>query len=296
LARSKTTGDTLTIRRARIQDAPGIARVYGKQSDGFPLCDPSLAAVWTNHRLVRGYEIHVAVRRGRVLAHAEWVLSDEPRPWGRHLALELLETHPDARRQGVGRRMVEYGIARARALDCRAVTTVPEDEARTFYERCGLGLHRRLVSFTTPGRNAALPRGWTRTRSVPARAVRELPMRMGRIQASSAHLWEIANRRMREAGEANPLRHPAVRSADGRAFVQLRLPPGATSTYVLAWAAPSRSITTLVAAATALAGPGVERVGIHVEAEEADGLTDLVRTNDYEVWWMDLTQDHRPNA
>jgi GNAT superfamily N-acetyltransferase len=283
MARSRTSRGHVTVRRARIQDAPGIARIYAGEPEGFPLRNPSLGAVWTNHRLLRGYGIDVAVRRGRVVGHAEWVLSDEPRPWGRHLALEMLETHPEARRQGVGRRMIEHGIARARELGCRWVTTVPEDEARPFYERCGFGPHRNLVSFTVPGRRAALPRGWSRVRRVPAHVVRELPLRLGRVQASSAHLWEIANRPLREAAGSD-MRHPAARSADGRAFVQLRMRRGRPSAFALAWAEPRRSLSALVAVATAMAGPSSERLGLTVDSREAGRLVGLERDDTHEVW------------
>jgi GNAT superfamily N-acetyltransferase len=254
-----------------------------------PATDPAEWAVHTNHRLLHGFLIDVALIGTRIVGHAEWIVSDEPAPYGRHLYLGMLEVHPDARGRGVGRALVEAGIEKARQLSCPVIKTMSDKAAIGFYRKCGWARTGQVVVGSAALRPVALPKGWVRARTVPRSVVKALPMRLGWAQACSAHMWSLCNRPMRLAGE-EPARHPCASRADGTAHVQLRYCPQAgQSALAIAWAPRAMSLRTLRSAAMALASAlPVEKVTLMTEADDRQTLASAigakVTTSDAEVW------------
>jgi GNAT superfamily N-acetyltransferase len=219
------------VRSARITDAPGISAIYTGRD--LPFADPSECAIRTNHRMLAGFLDDVALLDGRVVGHAEWIVSDEPAPPGRHLYLGMIEVHPEARRNGAGRALLEAGARNARARSYPKLRTMPDEGALDFYRSCGFAHIGDIFGGAAVVRSAGLPRGWKRARSVPRRVVRDLPFRVGWHQACSAHMWSLANRPAVIAGHER-VRAPCARSTSG--YVQVRyFPWPGASGAVLAW-------------------------------------------------------------
>ncbi len=247
----RTTSSSIRVRSATPSDAGGISAIFS--DPGFPLTDPAECAIWTNHRLLEGFLTDVALMGRRIVGHAQWIVSDEPAPYGRHLYLGMIDVHPKVRGRGAGRALIEAGIEHARSLSCPLVKTLSEKDARGFYAKCGFARMGRIVRGSIKRRRAALPTGWRRARTVPREVVRALPMRLGWAQACSAHMWSICNRPIRLAGEA-PSEHPCARRVDGKAYVQLRYCPQAGPAALgIAWAPRAVRLETLCAVAMALA-------------------------------------------
>lgn len=277
------------VRPATLADVAGIADVHADCDD--PWRDPAEAAVWVNQRLLKGFLIDVAVLGGRIVGHAEWIVSDEPEPFGRHLYLSMMQVHRDFERRGIGRAMVEAGVARANHLGCPRIRTVPEREARGFYRACGFAKCDVARGRSVRAKPARRRPNWAVCRSVPRRVIKALPMRLGWLQAGSAHNWSLANRPVRAAGDLGC--HPCVCRADGRAYVQLRYWEGdPMDALVLAWAAPSVGMADLCEAAQALAaGRPIERlllVARSAEALAAASAGAARRAGTYEIWSRSL--------
>ena len=267
---------TIRVRPATPADAGGISAVY--TGSDLPCTNPAEWAVHTNHRLLEGFLIDVALIGKRIVGHAEWLVSDEPAPYGRHLYLGMLEVHPKSRGRGAGRALVEAGIAKARALGCPIARTMSERDARVFYRKCGFVRSGRAASGSAKLRSTPMPKGWRPGRTVPRAVIGELPMRLGWAQACSAHMWSIANRPTLLAGE-EPSRHPCARHVDGKGYVQVRYCPQAgRSGLVIAWAPRSIRLKTLCSVAMALAdGLPIDRLTLMTDA---DDRADLARSCD----------------
>jgi ribosomal protein S18 acetylase RimI-like enzyme len=241
-------GNGLTVRPATLQDVPGIHEVHSDGGD--PWADPAECAIWTNHRLLRGFTIDVAVLDARVVGHAEWEVSDEPAPYGRHLYLSMIEIHRQFRGRGIGREMVEAPAATAASRGCSAVRTIPDDGAKGFYARLGFTVSGQLTRMCTPPRPAELPEGWKNCRSIPHSVVKRLPMRFGWYQACSEFMWEHYDRPMAIAGD--DLRHLRARRMDGKAFIDVECYASEKSADPASWASPDVHPAELVQAAFAL--------------------------------------------
>jgi hypothetical protein len=219
--------------------------------------------------LLRGFFIDVATIGEKIVGHAEWIISDEPAPYGKHLYLSMIQVHSDYQRQGVGQAMIEAGVHRAKAFSCPFIRTVPDDDAKDFYKKCGFLPSRRNVTcsakvasrFPLPkgvrglyfvNRRTELPSGWKRSKVVPRKVVNSLPMRFGWVQGSSAHMWEICNCPVYIFGE-KPAQHPCARRSDGMGYVQLRHLGIGDQPMALAWAPLRDNPEELVLTAIALA-------------------------------------------
>jgi GNAT superfamily N-acetyltransferase len=274
----------LEVRAATLDDVAGIRAVHADCDD--PWAHPAECAIWVNHRILRGFLVDVAVLGRRVVGHAEWIVSGEPAPYGKHLYLGMLQVHARHQRKGVGRAMLDAGIEKAKAHACPVLRTVPEEDAKGFYRVCGFARILRVETYAATTQPEPLPAGWRHLPSVPRNVVGRLPMRWGWAQGASAHIWEIGNRWVRLVGEKQ--HNPCAGRTDGRAYVQLRKWGPAPEAMALAWAAPDVKWDGLVQAAMALAGPlFVETLTFTLVKHEASLLTDCCdarRTGVDEVW------------
>ena len=154
------------VRAATLGDVPAIQRVHAGCDD--PWADPATCAIWVNHRILPGFFIDVAEIKGEVVGHAEWNVSDEPQPFGRHLFLGLLEVRADHQRRGVGRAMVEHGLRRAGRAGYAAVRTVPEKTATGFYQALGFAPCFHAHGYTVDLESESLPAQLVETAIRPA--------------------------------------------------------------------------------------------------------------------------------
>ncbi len=276
------------IRPATYADAAGIAEVYS--GNNVPFDHPAECAVHTNHRLLEGFLIDVALIGRRIVGHAEWIVSDEPPPHGRHLYLGMLEVHALYRGRGVGRALIEAGIGHARDYSCPLIKTVSAKDARGFYKKCGLRQSGRIAVGSVRARPQAMPAGWRRCRSVPRAVVGTWPMCLGWAQACSTHMWSVCNRPIRLVGE-EPSRHPCARRDDGQAYAQVRYCPQAGSTgLVIAWAPRTTSLSPLCKVAMALAKDlPVRKLVLMSPIEDQDRLATISDRRptsgaDHEIW------------
>lgn len=235
------------VRPATLADVPGINRVHTGDTD--PWADIAEAAIWVNHRLLRGFHVDVATVGGEVLGHAEWIKNHNPE--GKFLYLGILQVHPKYRRLGVGKAMLEAGFAEAQALGCPELQTIPDEEAYEFYARCGFALQRGIQQYNLACIPMGLPPGWVETRTVPQQVIHTLPFRLGWAgQACSAHMWEVCNKPVLVAGDVQ--RYLTAKHHGGDAYVQLRYTGGKT-VLAVAWAAASISRHELTDVVMALA-------------------------------------------
>ncbi|HPG69866.1 MAG TPA: GNAT family N-acetyltransferase [Candidatus Hydrogenedentes bacterium] len=282
--------DSVVVRPATLRDVAGIREIHANCED--PWADATQCALWTNHRLVRRFLIDVAVVDGVIAGHAEWIVSDEPPPYGRHLYLGMIQIHRDYQRRGIGRAMVERGMLRAEDRHCPALRTVPEDEAKGFYRSCGFSPILTTESFTIEVTPKPLPAGWRRLSATPRRTVRTLPMRWGWVQGSSAHMWELCNRPVRIAGD--PVRCPCAGRTDGRAYVQLIHCGTSPEALAVAWATREEPREEIVSAAMDLAHAlSVRRLAVTRLKDEANPLTPysgVQHVGTAEVWSRDVAR------
>ena len=276
--------ESATVRPATLADVPGIQAVHAGCDD--PWGDPAECAIWVNHRILRGFLVDVALLMGKVVGHAEWIVSREPLPYGRHLYLGMLQIDSDHQRQGVGRAMIEAGLRNARKRSCCALRTVPVDDARGFYSSCRFTPFLKTETYMAKVPPRDLCSGWRLLRGVPSRAIGTLPMRWGWEQGSSAHMWEICNHPVRVAGEN--LRRPCAGRSDGSAYVQLHCWEPGPQAMALSWATPEQDPQELISAAMALAGRlPVETLKFTALSGQQDPLTEYcnaIRVCGGEIW------------
>ncbi|MFQ6041522.1 MAG: GNAT family N-acetyltransferase [Candidatus Poribacteria bacterium] len=274
--------DKVEVRSATLADANGITEIHAECDD--PWANLAECAIWVNHQLLRGFFIDVAVIGNQIVGHAEWLLSDEPSPYGKHLYLSMIQVHSDYQRRGVGRAMIEAGIHRAKVLSCPVIRTVPDDDAKDFYKKCGFLPSRRNVTCSTKVCPTALPSGWKRSQVVPQKVVNSLPMRFGWVQGSSAHMWEICNRPVYIFGQ-KPEQHPCARRSDGMGYVQLRYVGMEDQPMALAWAPLTDDSEELVLTAIALANSLPVEVEFVTFTLEDRYESDLVSCRDVQWQW-----------
>lgn len=218
----------IIIRSAVLNDVKGIHEVH--VSDPDPWADIVECSLWVNHRLLRGFHIDVAVVNGHIVGHAEWILSEEPKE--KFLYLGMLEIHPDYRRQGIGKAMIEKGIERAKELNCPFISTISETDAAIFYEKLGFTVKEKIWNYSLhinsiEGISNLEPTG----NKVPYEVIEKYPLEIGLAQGSSRHMWEIVNRPVPIYGDE--LFAPAFCEEDE--YVQLRYWEDSESALVVVW-------------------------------------------------------------
>ncbi len=174
---------TLRLRPALLTDAPGITAVhvshqttwrdprtrrpvpyaeldlFGRWANGGPWMDADLCAAHLRRLEEHGLPAIVADLDGDIIGEAEYYLEQEPEPLGVTLHLSILYVRADWQGRGVGRLLVEAGVALAQELGARALTTQPEEDARVqaFYTRNGFVPWYHAQEMQLDARPAPLP-------------------------------------------------------------------------------------------------------------------------------------------
>jgi len=280
------------VRPATLGDVPGINEIYRHDAEPSPWSKLEECTIVINHRLLTGIKVFVAEYNGRIVGHADYVIGCEPQPFGKTVHLSVLQVHPSFRHRGVGWLLIREGAKLGKENGCSMLTTQPADEAKGFYERCGFRcfLEQVKVLVRIEGTNWS---GWRRVANVPHWVVGRLPLRIGRVQ-SSEDMWLMCNRGVRIAGRFEPV-HPAARSADSKAFVQLRyIDSNRSAPLVVAWADRQVPLEDLVSAAGTLGqGRGSTSLSCIIPTYEMASLItagfDVIETGRVEFWSLDPT-------
>ncbi|MBN2003294.1 MAG: GNAT family N-acetyltransferase [Anaerolineae bacterium] len=287
----------VTVRLATIADAPAITAVhcstvtewrhpttrqpvpyatldrFGCWYNGGPWMHVELCAWHLADLLACGHLPLVAEAAGQVVAEAEYILNYEPIPFGPGLHLSILYVHADWQCQGIGRRMLDAGIAYARAFRLGMLTTQPETEVLKFYRgaafvpwHCGKEMQLPV--------GGSLPEGLLPVRTSTAIPAASLALRVGRYQCGEMGwetLWPA-----RELPGWSDLRRRVWRGTLAGTPVVLGLREqlnDATQADGYAWLLPAAPLTPAVAALRALAGQeGYTAVDLLLPAESLPEL------------------------
>jgi amino-acid N-acetyltransferase len=165
-AETVTTPDGTVVRRARIDDIPGIATVMARYVEQNVLLPRPVSELY---QCVR--EFHVAERDGRIVACAALRLL-----WRDLGEVRSLAVQPDAHGQGLGQVLVAQVVADARALGLPRVIALTREVQ--FFERCG---------FRVEPRDAVPRKVWTDCVRCPRRhACDEIAVALDLVPGASA--------------------------------------------------------------------------------------------------------------
>ena len=187
--------NNIKIRQATASEADlnGIVHIHRKEAD-VPWNNIKDCALWTTKRLDCGFYITVTELDGKIIAYAEWVISDEPDR--KYLYLGYLQVDPDYQRKGIGRIIIDDGIEYAKKNNCSQLVTNPEIEsgADIFYRKCGFKDGPKLFSLqilTEPYKDYKFEKKILD--KVPFLAVKENKFMFGKWEFSSHHVWQVYN-------------------------------------------------------------------------------------------------------
>ena len=224
--------DNIKIRQATTSesDINGIVKVY-KPGDEVPWSKPVECKAWISKRLERGFYIQVAEIDEKIIAHGEWIISDEP---NRKFAyLGMLEINEQYQRKGIGRAMIADGIEHAKKNGCKLAVTNPDTEtgAEVFYRKCGFTdarKHHSLKMLTEKYKDYEFLK--TYIDKIPFAAIKEKNYIFGKGQFCSRHMWEVYN----EKPTTDDRLSPAILLPEG-SYIQLGYWQGGDGGYLMIW-------------------------------------------------------------
>lgn len=224
--------DNIKIRLATDSesDINGIVKVY-KTGDEVPWSKYDECKAWISKRLERGFYIQLAELDDKIVAHGEWIISDEPDR--RFVYLGMLEVNELYQRRGIGRIMIADGIEYAKRNNCKLAITNPDTEtdADIFYRKCGFidgRKHYSLKMLTEKYKDFEFTK--THIDKVPFTAIKEKNYIFGKGQFCSRHMWEVYN----EKPVTDDRLSPAIQLPDG-SYIQLGYWIGGDGGYLMIW-------------------------------------------------------------
>ena len=150
------------------------------------------AAIWLSH-LLRGAGMPLVVDAdGTVIAYAEVYHGVEPPPYGDHLHLAYLVTHPDADEAALKDRLMRHLPGMAESQGCeRVAVTVPgfDSDSAAFYSRYGMKALARIRRYSIPARTGQSFYKATEHLDPDPAQITGWRMSLGRLQ-SARQQWE----------------------------------------------------------------------------------------------------------
>ena len=188
---SEVKTSMIKIRTASIADCQGIQSVHAGTPG--PWANINECIPWISKRIERGYYVQVAELNGEIVGHAEWVETADPS--GKFFYLCVMQIKPNYQGHGIGRKMVEDGIAQGKIRNCTKLVTIPELEtgSEKFYFKCGFTKGREIKSISIPTKDYGYSQNYTEAASVPFEVIGKYDFILGLDQASSRHIWEVCN-------------------------------------------------------------------------------------------------------
>lgn len=213
----------MKIRMARLEDAKGITEVHcsdiekwyryieGKKIEdayenltirerylhGGPWMSVESCAIHLNTLLLENQYPIVAEINGKVVGHAEVLISEEPikGEMKRIADLDVLEVHKKFRRRGVGRAILEYLFELAKDKECELITVTPDPNAVGFYSKLGFnetvysGLSVNIDLSEMPKREVNV-----KMEEFPWEKIKTKEMTFGKFQSSYHHWFAIKDK------------------------------------------------------------------------------------------------------
>jgi GNAT superfamily N-acetyltransferase len=209
-------------------DLKGMANVHRNCEDAWT--EIKQCTAWITKRLDRGFYIQAAEADGKIVGHAEWIISDEPDR--KFVYLGMMQIDEEYQRKGIGRLMIDDGIEYAKKNDCNLIVTSPDvadgATADIFYRKCGFVDGRKSYSSyirTEPYKEYQFEK--TNIDKVPFATIKEQRFIFGLGQFSSRHMWEVYN----EKPSTDKRISPIILLSDGT-YIQIDCTYGG---YVLIW-------------------------------------------------------------
>lgn len=225
--------DNVKIRMATVSesDLNGIVQVY-KPGDEVPWSKLDECRAWISKRLERGFYIRLAEIDGKIVGHAEWIISDEPDR--KFLYLGILEINENYQRKGIGRAIIADGIEYAKENNCASVVTSPDTDtgAAVFYRKLGFkdGRKQYLLNLSAE-KYKDYEFEKTYLDKVPFSAIKEKKFVFGKGgQFSARHMWEVHN----EKPSTDDRLAPAVLLPDGT-YIQIGYWEGDDGGFTMIW-------------------------------------------------------------
>lgn len=137
----------LAIREARDSDLPALLHLHAQlEKDGRPTMTPDqAAAILASIRSYPDYRIYVAEdERGIAGTFALLVMDNLAHGGARSGVVEDVVVEVSRRREGIGREMMLYALARCREKGCYKMSlssNLAREEAHRFYEALGFEKH-----------------------------------------------------------------------------------------------------------------------------------------------------------
>ncbi|MCL2406523.1 MAG: GNAT family N-acetyltransferase [Defluviitaleaceae bacterium] len=182
----------VTIREVDVNvDIQGIRETHGSD-DHWGSNEACLASTVTS--LYNGFFIQVAELDGKIVGHTEWVITDDTAQ--RFLYLGMMQVHEDYQKMGIGRKLVDAGIAYAKDNNCAFIRTMPNLESGSidFYRKNGF-IQTKDSNSTLKIATTVISNNNVCIDKVPSSVVKNLPLVSGLWQHSSAHMWKVFNAR-----------------------------------------------------------------------------------------------------
>ena len=211
------------------EDINGMLQIHRNCQD--PWNEREECISWISKRIERGFYLRLAEVDGKIVGHAEWIISDERD--SKFLYLGMLQIDEDYQKKGIGRAMIADGIEYAKKNDCPTVVTMPdmEDNADIFYRKCGfidVRKHYNAKMETAKYKDYKFEK--TIIDKVPFSVIKEKRYIFGKGQISARHMWEVYN----EKPSTDDRLSPAILLPDGT-YIQLGFWEGGDGGYLMIW-------------------------------------------------------------
>lgn len=300
-------GPTLTIRHARLEDAPQISDIHrshvsrwyrklgAEQFDvpygslslserwgfGGPWMSPETCSIHLNNLLLQHHLPFVAQKGDELLGEMELFSGNEGLPYGKNLHIGLLYVRKDVTGRGIGKALADKARQIAASLGHDTLTVASCQANLGFYESLGFERQGTLVELEAAARAYDVDISPMAPPLNMLSFARGMAMPVGRQQSSAFHLFEqldayalpefLSCRRERAFVSVNG--HPSL-----LAFVRHEEEARAD---VYGWSGTAGAYELATAALTILHGHGLQYANILVTADDynlmADGLDAAVK-------------------
>lgn len=131
---------SIRIRKAKTEDYKGIIKLYGDFVEGPKRYEKKDNDSFLKFIASPGAFMDLATTDGKIIAFITYTLRSVVRYPKPILEVEELYVHPDYRRYGLGRKLMEHAIDYAKSIPCQYIFLASDkkrEEAHNFYKALG---------------------------------------------------------------------------------------------------------------------------------------------------------------